>query len=252
MLYAIFVKMESHQTIPSPLFMKHFYIIFIFSLFISNSFAQERQDAPRNGEGIHAFLKRHNREGDTYFNEFVKLNKSKLGRNNTLKKGIKYTLPPLSNAKKQSQPEKVISSTNKDKVKTNKLFGKKHEEYTVQSSKLKGATFFLSSGHGGPDCGAVSHVDGRILHEDEYAYDITLRLAKALLEEGATVHIIIQDAKDGIRDDRYLANSDRETCMGAKIPRGQLERLKQRSDKINSLSKKAKGKYKKGCFYPPR
>jgi N-acetylmuramoyl-L-alanine amidase len=91
-------------------------------------------------------------------------------------------------------------------------------------------------------------VDGRVLHEDEYAYDITLRLARALMEEGATVHMIIQDAKDGIRDDRYLANSNRETCMGAAIPLNQVKRLKQRSDKINSLSKKSKERYKRAVF----
>ena len=34
------------------------------------------------------------------------------------------------------------------------------------------------------------------------------------MQEGAEVHIIIQDAKDGIRDDSYLSNSKRETCMG--------------------------------------
>ena len=56
------------------------------------------------------------------------------------------------------------------------------------------------------------------MHEDEYAYDIILRLGRALMEKGAKVHIIIQDEKDGIRDDRYLSNSDRETCLGQTIP----------------------------------
>ena len=43
-------------------------------------------------------------------------------------------------------------------------------------------------------------IQGRQLHEDEYAYDIILRLARELLSRGAKVHIIIQDKKDGIRD----------------------------------------------------
>ena len=30
------------------------------------------------------------------------------------------------------------------------------------------------------------------------------------------------DAKDGIRDDRYLSNSKRETCMGDAIPLNQV------------------------------
>ena len=40
-------------------------------------------------------------------------------------------------------------------------------------------------------------------HEDEYAYDVALRLARNLMQEGAEVRIIIQDAKDGIREDVY-------------------------------------------------
>ena len=34
-----------------------------------------------------------------------------------------------------------------------------------------------------------------------------------LMQEGAEVRIIIQDAKDGIRDDSYLSNSKRERTM---------------------------------------
>lgn len=131
---------------------------------------------------------------------------------------------------------------------TNKLFGSKYQNYTVKSNKLKGACFFLSSGHGGPDPGAIGKINGKELHEDEYAYDITLRLARCLLEEGATVHIIIQDKADGIRDGIYLNNSKRETCMGAAIPLNQTKRLKQRADKINSLNQKSKEKYKRAVF----
>lgn len=223
------------------------YILLFFILFstTSNIFCQTTKDSPRNGEGIHAFLKRHDRTENEYYEKFIELNKSKLGKDNSLKKGVKYTLPDI---KKSSNASSATTTSIDGTKRVNKLFGKKYEEYTIRSNKLKGATFFLSSGHGGPDCGAVSHVDGRILHEDEYAYDISLRLARALLEEGATVHMIIQDAKDGIRDDKYLSNSDRETCMGTKIPRGQKDRLKQRSDKINSLSKASKDKYKRAAF----
>ncbi len=131
---------------------------------------------------------------------------------------------------------------------TNKLFGSKYQNYTVKSNKLKGACFFLSSGHGGPDPGAIGRINGKELHEDEYAYDITLRLARNLLEEGATVYVIIQDKSDGIRDGIYLNNSKTETCMGQAIPLNQTKRLKQRSDKINSLSKKSKAKYKRSVF----
>ena len=58
------------------------------------------------------------------------------------------------------------------------------------------------------------------------------------MQEGAEVHIIIQDAKDGIRDSRYLSNSKRETCMGDAIPLNQVARLQQRCTKsMNSTGK---------------
>ena len=100
--------------------------------------------------------------------------------------------------------------------------------------------FYLVSGHGGPDPGAIGIYQGRQLHEDEYAYDIILRLARELLSRGAKVHIIIQDKKDGIRDGHVLANSKRETCMGDPIPLNQVARLKQRCDWVNKLYRKDK------------
>ena len=75
-----------------------------------------------------------------------------------------------------------------------------------------------------------------------------LRLARNLLMRGAKVHIIIQDAKDGIRNDKFLKNSKRETCMGDPIPFNQFRRLEQRCDKINSLFKKDKEVYKRAIF----
>ena len=68
------------------------------------------------------------------------------------------------------------------------------------------------------------------------------------MEKGAKVHIIIQDEKDGIRDDRYLSNSDRETCLGQTIPLDQIARLQQRCDAINRLTYKDKEKYKRAIF----
>lgn len=232
--------------------MKHLSLFFFFLFMVSSTciFAQNDKDTPRNGEGVHAFLRRNKRTDATHYDQFMELNKGKFGRGNSLLKGVSYTLPPLSAKKKEisQTTEKTASGTIKGVRGKNKLFGKKYENYIVKSNRLKGAVFFLSSGHGGPDPGAIGEVDGYSLHEDEYAYDITLRLARRLLEEGATVHIIIQDAQDGIRDDRYLANSKRETCMGQPIPLNQTKRLKQRVDKINSLSRQSKEKYKRSVF----
>ena len=215
-----------------------FIIVLLFILPSTSIFSQDK-DKPRAGEGIYSFLKRNNRsEKDR--SKFIELNKGKFGKNNALILNTWYILP--EKAKQGSKPATANSKRKEP------LFGKKHEEYTVLSSRLAGACFFLVSGHGGPDPGAVSVVDGKELHEDEYAYDIMLRLARNLKQHGATVHIIIQDAKDGIRDGKYLDNSKRETCMGSEIPLNQKKRLKQRADKINQLSKKAKEKYQRAIF----
>ena len=95
-------------------------------------------------------------------------------------------------------------------------------------------------GHGGPDPGAIGTYNGYKLHEDEYAYDIVLRLGRELLMRGAKVHFVIQDKKDGIRNEKVLKNSKRETCMGQAIPLDQMARLRQRSYKIDHLYKKDK------------
>lgn len=134
--------------------------------------------------------------------------------------------------------------TGKKKGHYEPLFGKKYASYAVTSSSLKGATFYLVSGHGGPDPGCIGKYRGKELHEDEYAYDIILRLGRELMKRGAKVHFIIQDAKDGIRDAAYLSNSKRETCMGAPIPLNQVQRLQQRCDKINALYRNDRKKYK--------
>lgn len=223
-------------------------IIALLLIIVSISIhAQYKTDKPQNGEGISAFLKRNKRTGKEDYQKFLEINKGKFDKNNALRKDIDYKLPPLSSGKEKTKPNKT-PSPKKETIRRNNLFGKKYAEYTVKSSKLKGATYYLSSGHGGPDPGAVAKVDGHTITEDEYAYDIVLRLARNLLIEGATVHIIIQDAQDGIRDDRYLKNTYRETCMGEPIPQNQLARLKQRCNKINKLSQKDKSKYKRSIF----
>ena len=213
-------------------------IIFLFILSVISIYAQEK-DKPRAGEGIFSFLKRNNRSEKDH-SKFIELNKGKFGKNNALILDTWYILPEAS--KQESEPP-AQNSTNKEP-----LFGKAYENYTILDTSLAGACFFLVSGHGGPDPGTTCIVDGKELHEDEYAYDIMLRLARNLMEHGATVHIIIQDAKDGIRDDVYLDNSKRETCMGREIPLNQKQRLEQRADKINQLSTDAEEKYQRAIF----
>ena len=143
-----------------------------------------------------------------------------------------------------------VSAQQKKKPATGKepLFGKALATYTISSRELAGATFYLVGGHGGPDPGAIGTYQGHKLHEDEYAYDIVLRLGRELMMRGAKVHFIIQDKKDGIRSGAILKNSKRETCMGKEIPLDQTARLRQRAQMIDQLAKKDKSAYKRAIF----
>lgn len=202
---------------------------------------------PKQGEGVYRFLINNGRDPKIHYDEFIALNKNKLGRNNTLIKDVSYTLPSLTLPAGNPATGLHNNHANAAKKKKEPLFGKKYSEYTVQSDKLRGTTFYLVSGHGGPDCGAVGATDGQEIHEDEYAYDIMLRLARNLMMEGATVHIIIQDKHDGIRDDQFLTNNKKETCRGRAIPLNQKKRLQQRCDAINELYNSTSG-YQRAIF----
>ncbi|MFT6335842.1 MAG: N-acetylmuramoyl-L-alanine amidase [Saprospiraceae bacterium] len=151
-----------------------------------------------------------------------------------------------------SSDEKEIEKTSpkdiKPKVNTTKaadknnlyisLFGEKYAKVKVLDKSLKDKVYYVVAGHGGPDPGAMCNdcLDNENLCEDEYAYDIALRLARDLMQHGAKVHVVIQDANDGIRDGELLKCDYDEKCMGKlKIPRRQKARLVQRAAEINRL-----------------
>lgn len=239
---------------------KLYILLFLAFLFSGTTLWAQQKATPKAGEGISSFLLRHNRSPKKYYDDFIELNKQKLGKNNVLKVGVTYVIPPVKKSTTTSAkttPAKNTGAKNttsegagtkhpSSKAKSTKigttinepLFGKQLANVKVTSNRLAGACFYVVSGHGGPDPGAIGKVGRYELHEDEYAYDLALRLARNLMQEGAEVHIIIQDAKDGIRDDSYLSNSKRETCMGDAIPLNQVQRLQQRCDKINALYRK--------------
>ena len=201
--------------------------------------AQQQTDEPKPGEGITAFLQRHGRPGKVYYQDFLRLNEKKLRGKQELRLGVRYIIPPLREGGDATEP----AAAPRDRV-YEPLFGPALADVKVTSDRLRGACFYIVSGHGGPDPGAIGRVGKVELHEDEYAYDVALRLARDLIQDGADVRIIIQDAKDGIRNDRYLSNSKRETCRGKKIPLNQKERLQQRCTAINELYQADKQKYK--------
>ena len=127
-----------------------------------------------------------------------------------------------------------------------KIFGPDKQKVTIKSNTLGGAVYYLKSGHGGPDPGAMGQYNGHTLCEDEYAYDVILRLGRNLIEQGATVYFIVRDPDDGIRDDQYLKADKDEVCYpDLTIPLNQVQRLKQRTDAINQLSRSNKGKFQR-------
>lgn len=118
------------------------------------------------------------------------------------------------------------------------IFGKSYQNVPLQDQQLAGAVYYIISGHGGPDSGARGTFRGQTICEDEYAYDIALRLARNLLERGALVYVIVRDTSNGIRDEELLRCDFGEFCYPNEfIPVSQKERLTQRTDVINQLYK---------------
>ncbi len=127
------------------------------------------------------------------------------------------------------------------------IFGPAHKQVYLKSNDLKGCVFYIVSGHGGPDPGAVGRYWGKDLCEDEYAYDVSLRLAKNLLEHGATAYLIVRDPNDGIRNGEILLCDKDEIIWGDEsIPTNQKSRLGQRANLVNELYLENK---KKGVSY---
>jgi N-acetylmuramoyl-L-alanine amidase len=121
------------------------------------------------------------------------------------------------------------------------IFGADHAHVALLDNSLNGKVFYIVSGHGGPDPGAIGSHGGQQLCEDEYAYDVALRLTRQLLQRGALVYMIVRDPDDGIRSGKYLKHDEDEYCYGNyRIPRNQKKRLFQRSNAINTLFEKHK------------
>lgn len=119
------------------------------------------------------------------------------------------------------------------------IFGETYANTPLIDQKLKNKVFYLISGHGGPDVGAQGQRGTHTLCEDEYAYDVTLRLLKKLLSHGATVYMVVRDPDDGIRDNMFLeCDKDEVVWNDLEIPLPQKDRLVQRTDFINKMAAK--------------
>ncbi len=118
----------------------------------------------------------------------------------------------------------------------NDIFGIEHAETQIVDHALKNHVYYIVSGHGGPDPGANTVLNGVRISEDEYAYDVSLRLAKNLIAHDAKVYMIVRDENDGIRDEELLEmDTDEVVWGGVEIPLNQSERLRQRTNIINEL-----------------
>lgn len=129
-----------------------------------------------------------------------------------------------------------VKGTNTGIKRYEPLFGEKWASVPIEEDALNNRVFYILTGHGGPDPGAIYQDGSRLLCEDEYAYDVCLRLARDLMQHGGIVHLIVQDQNDGIRDERYLPyDQDEKTINGSSIPINQKKRLRQRVADINAL-----------------
>lgn len=201
------------------------------------------------GDGILSLLRKQGVNPYEVFDDFVAMNSDVLRDSVHLIAGKSYLIPrpTLKMVTGVDTITKQAVTTKKlEPITTYAIFGERNKTVIAKSKRLEGNVYYLVSGHGGPDPGAMGTYGGKVIAEDEYAYDITLRLAKELLAHGATVHIIIQDKNDGIRDDHILEIDHDEVAYPDKtIPLNQVARLKQRVAIVNDLYKENRGKYQR-------
>lgn len=222
----------------------------VFSCIAFQSAAQDSLVSviAEKGDGILSLLRKQGVNPYEAYDDFIAMNMDNLRDSVHLFEGRRYSIPPvkLDTVAIVSALEKKSTEIKKIETKEYSIFGDKHNGVLIKSEKLKNAVYYLVSGHGGPDPGAMAVYAGKSIAEDEYAYDITLRLAKELLAHSATVYIIIRDPNDGIRNERILEIDHDEVAYGDKIiPLNQTARLKQRVDIINDLHRKNRGKYQR-------
>ncbi len=200
------------------------------------------------GDGIYSLLRKQGVNPYELFDDFIALNGENLRDSIHLYEGKSYLIPTVKTDSLTKSDSLVKVEVEEKSVKgiSYAIFGKKHAEVLTKSKRLEGTVFYLISGHGGPDPGAMTNYVGKAISEDEYAYDITLRLAKELLSHGALVYIIIRDPDDGIRDERILEmDKDEVTYPNEVIPIKQKARLAQRVKAVNKLYLKHRGKHQR-------
>lgn len=150
---------------------------------------------------------------------------------------------PYSELQCDNDTQTKIIESKSENVLNVSFFGEDYQRVEIKDNDLKGHVYYIVSGHGGPDPGAMCETYKDRMCEDEYSYDIALRLARDLMQHGAKVHVIIQDKNDGIRDEKFLSCDRDELLLGKeKLPLDQLKRLNQRAAAINRIYRAEKKK----------
>jgi N-acetylmuramoyl-L-alanine amidase len=156
--------------------------------------------------------------------------------------------PAIRKAHKQPGRGKIIVRRQTVKLKTKKgrVATRIPARRLSRAKSLRGTVYYLASGHGGPDPGAIGRYGRYRLAEDEYAYDVTMRLGQLLKQQGATVYMMVRDPNDGIRNDAVLKlDNDEVSYSGQRIPLNQLARLNQTTSAVNRLYAQHKGAYQR-------
>jgi len=211
----------------------------------------------KQGDGIYKILRENGYEAKDYYHKFLEINKDKIQLEDQLILGETYILPQKHDIEgaehvvvidtvspvcvkpdtvnvADSVPPVCIQSVDNGEMPSVKMDLRIAD--TIKGTALKGAVFYLIAGHGGPDPGATSYVDGVMISEDEYAYDIVLRLARGIEEQSGKVYMVIDDPDDGIRSGRILKIDYDEYCYpGVEISRDKTERLRERAKVVNKL-----------------
>jgi N-acetylmuramoyl-L-alanine amidase len=223
-----------------------------FTIAPNNGKAQSTEVIAIKGDGIYKLLKRNGIDPAKYTDAFIELNKTRLGKDNTLFAGVKYRLPDSANSALETidaatnPPTPEVPKKISTQTKHFDMFGPKYANVEINSDELKGAIYYLIAGHGGPDPGAVGKYENHQVCEDEYAYDVTLRMARNLIAKGATVYMITLDKNDGIREESFLRADKDEVCYpNFTIPLNQVKRLHQRVDATNKLYKQNRNAFQR-------
>lgn len=151
-----------------------------------------------------------------------------------------------STAKPAKSARPVRKAAVRTVSKTLAIMGPRYATIPILDNQLGGAVYYLASGHGGPDPGAIGKYGSQRLPEDEYAYDVTIRLARVLIQHGATVYMIVQDHNDGIRDGAVLPiDYDERAYPNLPIPLDQTTRLRQTTTAVNRQFARHKERYQR-------